>query len=379
MRWCSSIADVSRSAKLGCGGVRMNDRQAICGALKQWINSIDTTGLIDGQMRAALGGDIVTVPPVAGEGEGLRCGSRADVEVNTDIGCSIDNQVSLDAHIATGYEAVGSRLLEDAEDPLAGMVNGVVGESRAVYTDECDGCGAAGKAAVVDGDGPGLIFRVGRAEIGHSGRSSAVDRSLTGVDKVTSGDADVGRSALGLNTGGLAEPFLTAKGALLDDALMAPDQVDPAATPAFDRTAGDPKARQSRQLDPVNIALRADILDIQPLQHDPARRGVHPAAVVTVEPVASLPARMQVAKRDIRASGKLDCRAASFKDGWIGWVGRFNYDGLLRGARAIKIDSAAIGAWCDTNGCAWLDGLQSIAQGRVICHGDLAGLSRIHQ
>ena len=103
------------------------------------VLAVDAVGFVGRQARSALARGVLAVPPVAGEGEGLGVGVRADVDEAAEVGLLEDDHVVGELPIAALDEVVAPRFLQDARRPGAGVEDRVVVDVGTIDADERDG------------------------------------------------------------------------------------------------------------------------------------------------------------------------------------------------------------------------------------------------
>ena len=231
----------------------------------------------------------MAVPPVAGEGEGLGVGVRADVDEAAEVGLLEDDHVVGELPIAALDEVVAPRFLQDAHRPGAGVEDRVVVDVGTIDADERDGDARADEGAAGDLEvaclGVAFVFQLRSKELS-PGRSAKVDVPHACILEPALQDTDLAGAALALDTGRAIRGALQV--AVPDDAAVATDHVDcrSAIAPVFDRAIFDEKIRDAGQLDAVEVALDPLVSDREFAKGDMVSGLIDRAAVIDIQYVA---------------------------------------------------------------------------------------------
>ena len=146
--------------------------------------------LFGGRGWLAAFGAILAVPEVLGEAEGLRVCIWSDIEsARGPILGLEDDEVFLEDPISARNETGEGGLLENSDDPLLRMIDGVVTNPRAIHADKRKGRRGTGEGVPFHKDVLRFVFSSGRhllegrAEEGDAGAAADVDGSFTRVLK----------------------------------------------------------------------------------------------------------------------------------------------------------------------------------------------------
>src|SRR5579872_65757 len=354
------MGDVRAASR--CRAARLQPQVAVRRIAQQWVLAVDAGLFGRGKLRPAARRRVLAVPDVAGEPERLRRGLRPNVDGAGPLVRPEYDDVVLEAALARRHEAGRRRLLQDAQRPALRPVDRVVTHHRAVDAHEGDRRAAADKRVSLYRDAGGLGQRPAcqhlerRTEELQAGAPADVNGAAAGVLEPAAAYDDVGRAALGLHADA-ALLVRVPKPAALDNAVVAADHIDTLAiarAPEFDRTLQDVETLDAGELQPVVIAARPDVADVQPPADDAGRRRVVSAAVVDVDPVVRAAFDDQVVQLDAGAGREVQPRSSAVEHGRICRVCRRDADGLRPAVEALEVESAAVPARRDADDGAWL-------------------------
>ena len=269
------------------------------------------------------GGEVFGEPVVGLEAEGFGGGAVAEVDLGLDLGAAEGEAVVFDENVAAGGEAGFAGFLEDAEDPLGGVEDGVVGELGAVDTDEGGGAGAAFDVVVADDDACGFVFGAGGTEVGEASGAADVEGAFAGIEEAAFFDDDAAGAAFELDGSAGGEAGFTDELAGGDEGVVTADEVDALAAPAGDGAVADGELLEAGAFDGVVIADRADVADFEVVEGDAGDGGIELAAVVEVEAVGGLAGDVEVAEGEVGAAAELEGGVATDEAGRVGWVEGF--------------------------------------------------------
>lgn len=262
-------------------------------------------------------------PVVAGEGDGFGGGVGTDVDLDLHLSTAKDDLVVGDFDVAAGHEALACGFLEDAEDPLFGVKDGVAGEEGSIDSDKGGGTKAAFDDAVLNGKIFAFIGGTGRAEEVESGGTADIDGALTSVVEMAFFYGDLAGATFELDGCAGGEASFADEVAASNERLVAANEVDPLPSPAGDGAVADGEFVEPAALDGVMIAFGADVADVELIKRDVFHRIRSLSAVVEVDAVGALATNFQMAEGESLAAGELERAVATFELRRLAGIERF--------------------------------------------------------
>ena len=255
---------------------------------------IDAARFFDGKLGLGRLRSIFSKPLVLLKTKGLRGGVSADIDVRLDLRAAEGDTVIFNEDIPAGSKAGLFRLLQNAEDPFAGILDGVADKLSPIDAHK----GRCTKTALYDvishGKAGCFILRALWSEVREAGGSTKIEGPLACVSEVAFFDDDVTRATLELDASAGAKSFFTNESAVGDQCVMAAYEVDSLATPASDGAIANGRLVESGALDGIVIASGANVTDLYMLDGDACDGMRQITTVIEIEAVLALPANVQV-------------------------------------------------------------------------------------
>ncbi len=225
---------------------------------------------------------------VALEPETFWFGAVADIDLDLDLRPAKDDPVVLHQHLPAWRVPFGRGFLEDAENPLLRIQDCVACELSAIDTDKSSGTQAALDDVVADDNVLRLKLRTRWTKEVQTGGAAYIEWTLAAVDEVTFLDRDVRTPAFGLHTSRGAEASLPYEATVCDQGFVTPDHINPLPAPTSQGAVPDGQFVEARAFNPVMIAFRTDVADLQMFQGDAVDWFIEQPPIIQVQPVAGL-------------------------------------------------------------------------------------------
>lgn len=150
---------------------------------------------------------------------------------------------------------------------------------------------------------------------------------------------------------------------------MAADKINPLPSPSLERALGDRQTIEPRALDSIVIPRGPDVAHLEVVESDTVNRLIQKATVIEIETILRLPYNLQVAEREVRASGELKTRLSSLKYGWPRRIERLDCHPF----DPTHLIPSRVVTGSDLDGAICLQIPDCRLQGRSISHHDFLG------